>query len=125
MAASRPRRRRSQRGRHHQDAPPADPDRAQARDQIAGLEDVSGVGTYTAQFTLPSNWNSTNGAYLNLGGLGAGSAHVIVNDAGLIIRTGLAEHRTRWPIHSLCVHFLTVPCFLAHVRRFTFPPTMR
>jgi hypothetical protein len=46
---------------------------------IQGLADVSGIGAYTASITLPSNWHAADGAYLDLGSIGAGSAHVSVN----------------------------------------------
>lgn len=36
-------------------------------DQIDELKDVSGVGTYTANFTLPDGWTGGHGAYLDLG----------------------------------------------------------
>ena len=35
--------------------------------QIPALKDVSGVGTYTANFELPSDWKSGYGALLKLG----------------------------------------------------------
>jgi hypothetical protein len=50
---------------------------------ISGLEDVSGVGTYTATITLPRDWPGADGAYLNLGSIGAGSTHVSVNGKDL------------------------------------------
>jgi hypothetical protein len=50
---------------------------------IAGMQDVSGVGTYTATISLPAGWNAASGAYLNLGSTGAGSAHVSVNGKDL------------------------------------------
>jgi hypothetical protein len=50
---------------------------------IAGFQDVSGVGTYMATFTLPQSWQSVAGAYLDLGSIGAGSVHVSVNGRDL------------------------------------------
>ncbi|MET9084894.1 glycosyl hydrolase [Streptomyces sp. NPDC004237] len=50
---------------------------------IDGLEDVSGIGTYTASFTLPADYASAAGAQLGLGGIGAGSVHVRVNGHAL------------------------------------------
>lgn len=50
---------------------------------IQGLEDVSGIGTYTATITLPDNWRTADGSYLSLGSTGAGSAHVSVNGEDL------------------------------------------
>jgi hypothetical protein len=35
--------------------------------QIQLLKDVSGIGTYTAGFNMPSDWSSRSGALLNLG----------------------------------------------------------
>ncbi|MGI5518229.1 glycosyl hydrolase 2 galactose-binding domain-containing protein [Streptomyces sp. CA-106131] len=40
---------------------------------------VSGVGTYSTTFQLPSTWNESNGAYLNLGSTGGALAQVWVN----------------------------------------------
>jgi hypothetical protein len=50
---------------------------------ITGMQDVSGVGTYTATITLPADWATATGAYLSLGSTGAGSAHVAVNGTDL------------------------------------------
>jgi hypothetical protein len=50
---------------------------------IQGLADVSGVGRYTASLTLPASWRAADGAYLDLGSIGAGSAHVSVNGQDL------------------------------------------
>ena len=50
---------------------------------IQGLADVSGVGHYTAAITLPASWRAAGGAYLDLGSIGAGSAHVSVNGRDL------------------------------------------
>jgi hypothetical protein len=50
---------------------------------IPGLEDVSGVGTYTTTISVPDSWPDADGAYLGLGSIGAGSAHVRVNGADL------------------------------------------
>ncbi len=50
---------------------------------IQGLADVSGVGRYTATITLPASWRAADGAYLDLGSIGAGSAHVSVNGQDL------------------------------------------
>ncbi|MGX1547872.1 glycosyl hydrolase [Streptomyces adustus] len=46
---------------------------------LDGLSDVSGIGTYTTTFTVPSSWKSTAGATLDLGSLGAGSAKVALD----------------------------------------------
>ncbi|MFJ3669726.1 glycosyl hydrolase [Streptomyces sp. NPDC090106] len=51
--------------------------------RIDGLEDVSGVGVYTASFTLPAGYSSAAGAVLDLGALGAGSVEVRVNGKDL------------------------------------------
>ncbi|WP_438302440.1 glycosyl hydrolase [Streptomyces sp. HUAS TT11] len=40
---------------------------------------VSGVGTYSTTFRLPSTWNASNGAYLNVGSTGGALAQVWVN----------------------------------------------
>ena len=40
---------------------------------------VSGVGTYSTTFSLPSTWNASNGAYLNIGSTGGALAQVRVN----------------------------------------------
>ncbi|QYN20448.1 glycosyl hydrolase [Amycolatopsis sp. DSM 110486] len=40
---------------------------------------VSGVGTYSTTFRLPSSWNASNGAYLNIGSTGGALAQVWVN----------------------------------------------
>jgi alpha-L-rhamnosidase/TAT (twin-arginine translocation) pathway signal sequence len=40
---------------------------------------VSGVGTYSTTFSLPSTWNASNGAYLNIGSTGGALAQVWVN----------------------------------------------
>lgn len=37
--------------------------------QIAELKNVSGVGTYSTEFTLPESWSSKDGARLSLGGV--------------------------------------------------------
>ncbi|MEU9737456.1 glycosyl hydrolase [Streptomyces sp. NPDC048002] len=50
---------------------------------LKGLSDVSGIGTYTATFTIPSSWKSTAGAVLDLGSFGAGSAKVVLDDKEL------------------------------------------
>jgi hypothetical protein len=41
---------------------------------------VSGIGYYTATFTLPSDWNSENGIYLSIGSTNGNSAAVYVNE---------------------------------------------
>jgi hypothetical protein len=41
------------------------------------------VGRYTATITLPASWRAADGAYLDLGSIGAGSAHVSVNGRDL------------------------------------------
>lgn len=38
--------------------------------EIEGLENVSGIGTYSASFTLGSDWTEHTGAYLNIGKVG-------------------------------------------------------
>lgn len=40
---------------------------------------VSGVGTYSTTFRLPSTWNAANGAYLNIDSTGGALAQVWVN----------------------------------------------
>lgn len=40
---------------------------------------VSGVGTYSTTFSLPSTWGPSNGAYLNIGSTGGALAQVWVN----------------------------------------------
>jgi hypothetical protein len=40
---------------------------------------VSGVGTYSTTFRLPSTWNASNGACLNIGSTGGALAQVWVN----------------------------------------------
>jgi hypothetical protein len=54
------------------------------------MSDVSGVGTYTTDFTLPADWSSANGAHLQIGSTNGGSAQVFVNGQkapGLDLRT--------------------------------------
>jgi hypothetical protein len=46
--------------------------------EIPGLEDVSGIGTYTTTVDLPKTWSAANGAFLDLGG-NFDTARVIVN----------------------------------------------
>jgi hypothetical protein len=40
---------------------------------------VSGVGTYSTTFSLPSTWGASNGAYLNIGSTGGALAQIWVN----------------------------------------------
>ncbi|MFV2050459.1 hypothetical protein KDJ21_018770 [Metabacillus litoralis] len=40
---------------------------------------VSGIGSYTTSFTIPTNWNKHNGVYLKLGSLNGGTASLYVN----------------------------------------------
>ncbi|HZC70572.1 MAG TPA: glycosyl hydrolase [Jatrophihabitans sp.] len=40
---------------------------------------VSGVGTYSATFNLPSTWSGSNGAYLNIASTGGALAQIWVN----------------------------------------------
>jgi hypothetical protein len=50
---------------------------------IDGMQDVSGTGTYSATVTTPADWADADGAYLSLGSIGAGSVHVSVNGKDL------------------------------------------
>jgi uncharacterized protein YjdB len=43
------------------------------------MDQVSGVGTYTATFTLPAGWSDVSGAYLTFGSTNGGTAEVWVN----------------------------------------------
>lgn len=45
----------------------------------AQMKDVSGIGTYETTFTLPEDWNESNGAYLQLENANSGSIAVYVN----------------------------------------------
>ncbi|MGH1565785.1 glycosyl hydrolase [Mumia sp. DW29H23] len=47
--------------------------------EIAGLEDASGVGRYTTTITLPDTWDRSTGAYLDLGSV-LGSYAVKINN---------------------------------------------
>ncbi|MEU4670977.1 glycosyl hydrolase [Amycolatopsis sp. NPDC023774] len=40
---------------------------------------VSGVGTYSTTFSLPGSWNSSNGAYLNIGSTDGALAQIWIN----------------------------------------------
>lgn len=51
--------------------------------KISGYENVAGIGTYTTTVTLPAGWSAAAGAYLDLGSIGNGSAHVSVNGTDL------------------------------------------
>ncbi|MFG2949347.1 glycosyl hydrolase [Streptomyces adustus] len=46
---------------------------------LDGLGDSSGIGTYTATFTVPASWKSVGGAVLDLGSVGAGSVKVTLD----------------------------------------------
>lgn len=46
---------------------------------IENADKITGVGYYTTNVTLPENWSSENGAYLQIGSINQGSAAVYVN----------------------------------------------
>lgn len=47
--------------------------------EAPSMEHVSGIGTYTAEFELPENWNNNLGAVIKLPSAGGGSVMLTVN----------------------------------------------
>lgn len=60
-------------------------------DNTASMAQVSGIGTYTTSFKLPTGWTDTNGAMLRIESTGGGLATIFVNGKaapGLDLRSG-------------------------------------